>query len=320
MFWKRKREALPPQAGCFGKLPATGDFVRLNAGGAELASFDRWLGAGMDYAQRAMGPAFEAAYASAVGLFVVRGDGQADEEPERGLVGAWAASGDSAGRSYPMVVFGSYDYAELVALGAALPVALWPLLEATYELATAGRHLPVDAFLARVASISCPAILDVARARADYRTFIERNRVKAFWESCFEDMAVRARVLDGLCASVEPFRGKELPRTSLALRVPVFAGEAYAAAIWMDAAMRVAGWSHTLPNLFWTPQQTALIHLGPPHASSFRELVSPSRSADHVVDLVDVETSKQAEVLDPRRLALANDESLTVAGFLEALR
>ena len=50
MFWRRKKAApaAPPQIGCFGKLPATGDFIRLNAGGDEIAAFDRWLGGAID--------------------------------------------------------------------------------------------------------------------------------------------------------------------------------------------------------------------------------------------------------------------------------
>src|SRR5690348_9708975 len=159
MFWRRKAKtpAAPPQIGCFGKLPATGDFIRLNAGGEELATFDRWLGDSIDFARRSMGPAFDAPYQSAVGLFIYRGEAKGDEPPARGLVGAWAASGDNAGRLYPMVVFGSYDYSQLVSTGAALPIALWPLIAAAYETATIGRQHPVDAFLARVSQIQCPS-------------------------------------------------------------------------------------------------------------------------------------------------------------------
>src|SRR5687767_14983953 len=108
MFWRRKKApAAPPQIGCFGKLPATGDFIRLNAGSDELAAFDRWLGPAIDYARRSMGAAFEPAYHASVGMFIFHAEGKGDEGPARGLVGAWAASGDNAGRFYPMVVFGS---------------------------------------------------------------------------------------------------------------------------------------------------------------------------------------------------------------------
>src|SRR6185369_843047 len=162
MFWKRKAKAAaaPPQIGCFGKLPATGDFIRFNAPGDELACFDRWLGSSIDHARRAMGPAFEQAYPYGVGLFIYRGEGKGDEPPARGLVGAWCASGDNAGRLYPMAVFGSYDYEQLCNVGAALPIALWPLLTAAYELATNGRMMPVDVFLERVSRVSLPSLDD----------------------------------------------------------------------------------------------------------------------------------------------------------------
>src|SRR5690349_18963541 len=131
MFWRKKKgPALPPQIGCFGKIPATGDFIRLNAGGDELAAFDRWLGSGIDFARRFLGAQFEQCYAPSVGLFVFHADAKGDEPPARGMVGVWAASGDNAGRLYPMTVFGSYDYDQLVRVGAALPIALWPLLTA----------------------------------------------------------------------------------------------------------------------------------------------------------------------------------------------
>src|SRR5262245_49386407 len=147
VFWRRKKVSTgPPQVGCFGKLPATGDFIRLNAGGDELGAFDRWLGSSIDFARRAMGPAFDAVYPPAVGLFIFHGhgDGKGDEPPARALVGAWAASGDNAGRLYPIVVFSSYDYDKLAATGAAIPIALWPFFTAAYDVVTNGRNWPVD--------------------------------------------------------------------------------------------------------------------------------------------------------------------------------
>src|ERR1700722_5192117 len=162
MFWRRKAKApaAPPQIGCFGKLPATGDFVRLNAGGDEVGAFDRWLGASIDQARPSMGPLFDRFSPTPVGLFISRGKPQGDEPPTRGLVGVWCASGDNAGRLYPMTVFGSYDYNQLVATGPALPIALWPLLTAAYELATNGRMMPVDLFIERVSRVALPSLED----------------------------------------------------------------------------------------------------------------------------------------------------------------
>jgi type VI secretion system protein ImpM len=323
MFWRKKKvPASPPQIGCFGKLPATGDFIRLNASTDELAALDRWMGGAIDFARRALGPTWEQAYPPAVGLFVFRGEAKGDGDPPRGMVGAWASSGDSAGRQYPMIVFGSYDYTQLVATGAALPLAVFPLLAAAYDLVVSGRQLPVDAFLERVARIAAPSLEDPESAGAGYRAWLTTQSMRALWETGFGTDAHRFAVMQHLVDAVDPFRGQELPRTGLAMRVPLGAGDAYAVAVWLDMTLRLTGWSRTLINAFWTPQQTALLHLGPPHLASFRELIAPTGISEHVAELcgvpgVDPETARRR--LGPVREMLVNDVDQSIASFLEKL-
>ncbi|MBK6520716.1 MAG: type VI secretion system-associated protein TagF [Polyangiaceae bacterium] len=322
MFWRKKKSSGPPVVGCFGKLPATGDFIRHNAGGEELASFDRWMGAAMDFAQRSLGQGFEPAYQRSVGLFIFRGDAKGEEEPNRGLVGAWAASGDNAGRLYPMVVFASYDYGQLVNLGAALPIALWRFLTSAYEIATQGRAWPVQTFVDRVARLEVPNIEDADGASATYRKWLADNSMKALWETGFGSDSSRFWVLSNVVESVEPFRGKELPQTGLALRMPIGAGDAYATAVWIDMVLRVSKWKHTLLNTFWTPQQTALIHLGPPHVGSLREVIAPTGSAEHVAELCGLPTADEKTARARLRTELDAAVAATeqpIAQFLKAL-
>ncbi len=323
MFWRRKRApATPPQMGCFGKLPATGDFIRLNAGGEELGAFDRWLGDSLDHARRSLGQGFDAAYSTGSGLFIYRPEGRTDDGPVRGLVGAWAASGDNAGRSYPILVFGTYDYGQLVAMGGALPIAVFPLLSAAYELATQGRGLPVEAFLDRVSRIVPPSLDDPDAASAGYRAWLATQPMKALWDATLGTDQVRFWVMHNLLASVEPFRGQELPRTGLCARLPLGVGDAYAAAVWMDMTLRLAKWQRTLLNVFWEPQKTAILHIGSPHVATFRELIAPTWNAEHVADLaapptVDVDVSRRA--LGPQLDALVSRTDLSLATFLDGL-
>jgi len=324
MFWRRKAKAppAPPQIGCFGKLPATGDFVRLNAGGDEVGAFDRWLGGSIDHARRSLGTTFDAVYPHSVGLFVFRGEHNGEEPPARGLVGAWCASGDNAGRLYPMAVFGSYDYQQLVAAGPSLPIALWPLLTSAYELATNGRMMPVDLFLDRVSHVALPSLDDPEQAGAGYRGWLTTQPMKALWETTLGTDATRFWALQTILASVEPFRGQELPKTGLCLRIPIGAGDAYAAAVWMDMTLRLARWKSTLLNAFWSPQKAVLIHPGPPHVATYRELIAPTRDADHVSDLCgapwsDEQTARRA--LGPQLDGLVARTDLSLAQFLEGL-
>ncbi len=322
MFWRKKKSSGPPVVGCFGKLPATGDFIRHNAGGEELASFDRWLGGAMDFAQRSLGGEFEATYQRSVGLFLFRGDTKGDEAPQRGLIGAWAASGDSAGRLYPMVVFASYDYERLLGVGAALPIALWRFLTAAYETATVGRTWTVDAFLERVARLEIPSLEDGETSGLAYRRWLGENTMKALWETGFGSDASRFWVLSNLAESVSPFRGQELPQTGLALRLPIGAGDAYATSVWIDMVLRLSAWKQTIPNTFWVPQQTALIHLGPPHVGSFREIISPTGSAEHVAELCGIPTCDESTArarLRPEMESAVAQTDLPIAKFLGSL-
>lgn len=323
MFWRKKRApAAPPQIGCFGKLPATGDFIRLNASNDELNAFDRWMGGGIDFARRGMGTGFDAPYQASVGLFIFHGEGPNNEPPNRAIVGAWAPSGDNAGRLYPMTVFASYDYGQLCAAGGGLPIALFPMLSAAYELVLSGRQLPVDQFLDRVARIQLPSLDDPDLVTQGYRSWLSTQPMKALWDTGFGTDATRFWVIQNIFASVQPFRGQEMPKTGLAMRLPLGAGDAYAAAVWLDITLRLAKWKSTLLNAFWAPQQSLLIHIGPAQPASFRELIAPTGQADHVADLcgpatLDEMTTRRA--LGPQLDGLVARTDLSLSQFLEGL-
>jgi type VI secretion system protein ImpM len=323
MFWIRKPKThpAPAQIGCFGKLPAAGDFIRLAAAGEEVASFDRWLAASLDYSRRTMGHTFELAYPNSAGLFIFRGEAKGDELPARGIVGAWCASGDNAGRHYPIIIFGSYDYNLLVATGAALPIALWPLLSEAYELATHSQTTPVDVFLERVSRIELPSLDDPEAAGAGYREWLVTQPMQALWEASFGTDSKRFWVLHNISAAIQPFKGQELPKTNLCLRLPIGSGDAYAAAVWMDITLRLAKWRHTLLNAFWSPQKSVVLHVGAPHVATYRELISPTPDADYVADLCGAPWGGEATVrrelgaLDP----LVARTDLSLATFLDGL-
>ncbi len=286
VFWRRKQPQ-PPVVSCYGKLPATGDFIRLNAAGHENAAFDEWLGSSVAVAKQTLGRGFQEVYEPTLGIFIYRGvDGENGDEPERGMVGVWAASGDSAGRHYPMIVSTSYDFEQMVAVGPALPIALWPFITAAYNLVANGRGLAVDDFLTRVAQIQ-PLLLDSPEsAAASYYQWLQHQPMHALWDTVFGSTAGRHAAVYNVQATIEAFREQECPQTPLALHFPIGAGDAYAVAVWMDMTLRLAGWRRTVLNAFWTPQHDLVMHVGPPQVGTFREMISFSGEADYVTDLV----------------------------------
>jgi type VI secretion system protein ImpM len=317
-FW-RKRQPLAPVVSCFGKLPATGDFVRYQAGGPEYQAFDAWLESSIAHAKHSLGQSFDSLYEPTLGLFIYRGDDAQD--PDRGMIGAWAASGDSAGRRFPIMVTSSYDYDQLLGVGPALPLAVWPFLTNAYSLVSNGRSLRIEEFTMRVQQMRPCALDNAEQVATPYTSWLRYQSMRAFWDTTFGSIAVRHHVVYSVLATVEIFRGQERPATQLALRFPIGMGDAYAVAVWMDLTLRLAGLQRTVLNVFWTPQHDLLIHLGSPHATTFREIIANSGDAEHVTDLL------QQKAMDPQTARqhlgslaeLVDDPDMSIHAFLAGL-
>ncbi|HZO12585.1 MAG TPA: type VI secretion system-associated protein TagF [Polyangiaceae bacterium] len=319
-FW-RKRQPQPPVVSCYGKLPSTGDFIRHNATAHENTIFDNWLGASIAHAKQSMGDGFLAAYQPTLGIFIYRGDdGDGKEEPERGLVGVWAASGDSAGRHYPMLICTAYDYEQMLSVGPALPLAVWPFLRTAYELVANGRGLRAQEFVMRVAQIQPMRIDSFQAAVEPYHNWLRHQNVRALWDTAFGTSEYRHAIVRTVEATVEIFRGHERPQTSLAIRFPIGAGDAYAVCVWIDMTLRLARWQRTVLNAFWTPRHDLMLHIGPPQPATFRELITTA-DAEHVTDLlkpprIDVQSARDQL---GSRAQLVDNINLSLYAFLNGL-
>jgi type VI secretion system protein ImpM len=319
-FW-RKRQPQPPVVSCYGKLPSTGDFVRHNAGARENTDFDDWLGKSIAHAKQSMGDAFLAAYQPTLGLFIYRGnDGDGSDEPERGLIGVWAASGDSAGRHYPMLIATAYDYEQMLSVGPALPLAVWPFLRTAYSLVANGRGLRAQEFVMRASQIQPMRIDNFQSTVEPYHNWLRHQKMQSLWETAFGNADCRYGVVRTIDAAVEIFRGQERPQTALSIRFPIGAGDAYAVCVWMDMTVRLARWQRTVPNAFWTPRHDLMLHLGPPQMGTFRELISEA-DAEHVTDLMNplgIDPQAARSELGARA-QLVDNVNLSLYAFLQGL-
>jgi type VI secretion system protein ImpM len=75
-------------------------------------------------------------------------------------------------------------------------------------------------------------------------------------------------------------------------------------------------------NPFWTPQQTALLHVGPPHIGSLREILAPTGSAEHVAELCGIPTFDEATArtrLRPQLASSVEKVEQPIADFLASL-
>lgn len=125
----------------FGKLPSHGDFVARGLAPAARQAWDDWASAGLVLARERLGPAFEAAHDAAPPWRFAFGAAPYG----RRLAGALAASVDSAGRRY-LIVVGAQADAGLAGAGAGA-LAAARLEAALYRAFEAG--LDADALLAQ---------------------------------------------------------------------------------------------------------------------------------------------------------------------------
>jgi type VI secretion system protein ImpM len=92
--------------------------------------------------------------------------------------------------------------------------------------------------------------------------------------------------------------------------------------VWTEVALRLSKCERTIINMFWTPQQELILHIGQPHVATFRELLAPTGDAEHITDLTQPPTMdpSQAQQALPRPLAaVVDDPEMSIAAFLQRL-
>jgi len=92
----------------YGKLPQFGDFVRYNASGTEIRTFDDWLQEGLIYTKRIMGSAYAEHFNMLNFGFIYP-----CIETNKLLIGVLQASSDKVGRHYPFYAATVVNYREI---------------------------------------------------------------------------------------------------------------------------------------------------------------------------------------------------------------
>ncbi len=207
--------------GCFGKLPTYGDFVSLNAEGAEAQAFTGWLADGTS----AMPPDAVVAADQTI-AFAWRPPGT-----RRALVGAMWPSSDAAGRRFPFAIFASYPEAQLEPHGPRKLIAAAAVWQGIREIrAQAARLKSIREQYAKF-DVPAPALLD---ADAVWHAFVDRAHGALLRR---DDAAPFGLHLQELQRYADALRGAaELPEFALRMRL-VHA---------TDPEAEAAGWMHIL--------------------------------------------------------------------------
>ena len=94
-------QGCPGEVGCFGKLPLSPEFIRVNAKGATLQAFDQWIQEGLLWCRAKLGPQWRNDFLQSETWHFLFQIPQKDEW----LIGVMTPSQDKAGRVFPMTLF-----------------------------------------------------------------------------------------------------------------------------------------------------------------------------------------------------------------------
>ncbi|HZE96180.1 MAG TPA: type VI secretion system-associated protein TagF [Planctomycetota bacterium] len=216
-------------AGCFGKLPIHGDFIRHNVG-PEVDRLDEWLQAGIVSSRTAMGTAWDGSFDATPPqrfLYQVAGG--------RVVAGVVAASIDKPGRRYPFLIFTILDPKSLGGEVTSLPAQLSSFFHrAEQEALTGWQGQELKSYLTRIDALALPA--DFEDAKQSLIKFVAGQTVQAFWNTLFgSDQDPRKYML--IHNLVETLKGGAVPK--YALRFPQVSADAEVA-FWEELCRKLA--------------------------------------------------------------------------------
>jgi type VI secretion system ImpM family protein len=274
--------------GIFGKAPWRAEYFKLRWDGELFRSFDAWLTDNVEWAALHAGSPFaEASRQSNVNAFVFRPKGASGV-----LAGAIAASSDSAGRSFPLVVAASLlgSAATLAPHPEVLPLVLEDFWQLASEVAVAVQSAPSAEQATSAAPIDFSWGVGGPEARAAYAEWSASLPLGDLFTLVYGPggLAVGAGAVRFVLEAVRPIRGVEHPRTPLTLRLPLGAAGGAAVCFWVDLVRRAAEWKSTIPSFFWSHDGAAgslLLHLGDAPKSTLADLWTNVSHRDEVCDL-----------------------------------
>lgn len=246
----------------FGKLPAQGDFLRLDATGPTAELLVSWLHEAIEPVHRA-GLALPAAPVRF--LLAAPGAGEA-------AVGTMIASRDKVGRAFPLCLFAGVPAAPLARTFPALPAAAAAFCDAA------------EALLGRAAELAPPALAEAARAlpRPREANDVEPALSAAAAERSLADLlagvfpapdGAAAYGISTLGAALKQVRGGLPGKATLA--VEATARHDAERWLWLELVRRGLGPSAP-PGLFWIGERL-LVSFGPPPAGLLAQLCDPAR-------------------------------------------
>lgn len=321
-------------AGCFGKLPIYGDFIRQHAASAEANDLDRWIQAGLEIAKRRFEANWAAVYQKAPAYHFLFHAPSA----ERFLTGILQPSYDQSGRAFPFLIFLHVDrmrFGNNVTMAPAIFCAFYDRALALARQAPANlawREIPLS--VERL-QFSIPA--DWETLMQPQHEWLAAMTMEKLWACLFGsfDDPRKFLLFNNLTKILLRLRQYNPAQLARGLRFPL-AGEAeqtlaHETSFWLQVCWRILRKPVLAPTLFWTvpqagqPRQLFLFFRRPPENSLLPLLqIAPEPEAVCALDEAGKENLTDSEITMslPYRMILRellHRKELTLHDFLQNL-
>lgn len=300
----------------YGKLPWAGDFIRVGDLSGVEPLLD-WVEAGIAVGA-ARGTVWRAAFESGAQVGFVFPVGT-----DSILVGVLVPSVDAVGRRFPLLVAHRLAVTSLTSYQHLLPLCLGSYLQTAGD-AVARAVADERESRAAFSRISVPDLSQLANHHDSYSGWVQAASLRTLGQAVLgaqwrDSLGQALRVI---MDSVDDFRPQEWPRTPLGVRLPLGTGFGGAAAFWLDAVQRCAGWRRTVPASFWSFEPTSAaisVYFGQLAPSAFADLWEPRPNSDSLSDLSQVGAVAAIGSVPSQVAQAIADPSSTVFELLRAL-
>lgn len=253
--------------GIYGKIPAQGDFVRINASDPAAQALDVWVQESLEALQRA------GAELPPEPVYFFH-QGAAPAGPS--LVGVMMRSHDRVGRVYPVVVFARVDAAVLAASVALVPTAWSLFLQDAARLSYDLERGDAALLAARARSLRVPSPGDLQQAMGVGAQVLQRTAAGEVLQRLFVDASTgRHYYAVKTCLDACDTTRSRPPRAPIVLDCPMVSDVDQFT--WIELCRRRLLGAPVLPTFVWVEGAAPrlLLSLGPATGAVLRFLVRP---------------------------------------------
>jgi len=155
--------------GCFGKLPLSPEFIKVNANGSTVRVLDQWLQEGIHHARSKRGQTWSQDFLQAdTWNFVFAPEGK-----DEFLVGVASPNQDRAGRTFPFFVYLVISKSEFKIPSVFASLVFESFLRTAKELVERGwKDTDLSSFKEKIQTLPVQGVGDIPAIRDEYETYL----------------------------------------------------------------------------------------------------------------------------------------------------